>query len=114
MNLKDFAKNLKKGNTITFMEGRTKGDLAEIIDKQLTLKNFAFLKNEEGEYAVFIVNEIPDTFYFGGTVITDNLKSLENAGYKEEIIEVGLPIKVYSKRSKNKKTYYGLDLFPDD
>lgn len=114
MNLRDFAKNLKKGNTISFMEGRTKGDLGELVDVTVTIKNFAFLKNEEGEYAVFIVNERPDNFYFGGMVITDNLKSLENAGYKDEIIEVGLPVKVYSRKSKNKKTYYGLDLCPDD
>ena len=114
MNLKDFAKKLNEGNSIPFMSGRTKGDLQEIANKTLILRNFSFIKNEDGEYSVFIVDEIPDSFYFGGMVITDVLKSLELNGYKDEIIETGLPIKVYSRKSKNKKNYYGLELCPEE
>ena len=113
MNLYDFAKNLNEGNSIKFMEGRTKGELEEIIDKNLTLENFSFLNNNETEYAVFIVREIPDTFFFGGLVITDNLKKLEAEGFKDEIIENGLPVCVKERKSKTKKTYYTMEFFPE-
>lgn len=113
MDLKDFTRKLNEGNSIPFMEGRTKGELDEIIDKNVTITNFAFLKNDEGDYAVFVVKEIPDSFYFGGLVITENLKKLEEEGYKAEIEEKGLPVCVRVKKSKNKKTYYMLEFYPE-
>lgn len=113
MNLRDFTKKLNEGNSISFMEGRTKGELDEILDKSVTLADFAFLKNDDGEFAVFVVKEIPDSFYFGGLVITENLKKIEEAGFKEEVIKLGLPLAVRSKKSKNKKTYYMLEFYPE-
>lgn len=113
MSLKDFTKKLNEGNSIPFMEGRTKGDLAEIKDNILTISDFAFLKNEEGDYVVFIVKEIPDSFYFGGMVITDNLKAIENEGYKEEVQKEGLPCKITARKSKSKKTYYAIEFYPE-
>lgn len=114
MNLKDFTKKLSEGNSISFMEGRTKGDLEEITNKNVTLSDFAFLKNDEGEYAVFIVKEIPDTFYFGGLVITENLRRLEEEGFKAEIEKNGLPVCVKTRKSKNKKNYYLFEFFPEN
>lgn len=113
MSLKDFTKKLNEGNSIPFMEGRTKGELDELVEKNVTITNFAFLKNDEGDYAVFVVKEIPDSFYFGGLVITENLKKLEEEGYKEEIEANGLPVCVKSKKSKNKKNYYMLEFYPE-
>ena len=113
MSLRDFAKNLNEGNSIKFMEGRTKGDLSEIADKNVTINNFNFLKNEEGEYAVFTVAEIPDSFYFGGLVITDSLRKIEEEGYKEEVEKVGLPVIISQRKSKNKKLYYAVEFYPE-
>ena len=113
MDLRDFTKKLNEGNSIPFMEGRTKGELTELVDKNVTLRDFAFLRNDEGEYAVFVVDEIQDSFYFGGMVITENLKLLENEGYKEDIKNNGLPVKVFSRKSKNKKNYYGFIFCPE-
>ena len=114
MSLRDFAKKLNEGITIKFMEGRTKGELEEIKDKNLTINNFAFLKNEEGEYAVFTVAEIPDSFYFGGLVITDYLKKIEaEEGLKEEVEQQGLPVLITQRKSKNKKLYYAIEFYPE-
>ena len=113
MGLRDFAKKLNEGITIKFMEGRTKGELEEIKDKNLTINNFAFLKNEEGEYAVFTVAEIPDSFYFGGLVITENLKKIEEEGLKEEVEKEGLPVLISQRKSKNKKLYYAIEFYPE-
>ena len=113
MSLKDFTKNLKEGNSIKFMEGRTKGDLSEIEGKNVTINNFAFLRNDEGEYAVFTIKEVADTFYFGGMVITDNLKQIEAEGYKEEVEKEGLPVCISARKSKNKKTYYACEFYPE-
>lgn len=113
MRLKDFAKKLNEGNSIKFMEGRTKGELEEIKDKVLTINNFSFIKNEDGEYAVFTVAEIPDSFYFGGLVITDNLKKIEEEGLKEEVEKEGLPVLINQRKSKNKKLYYSIEFYPE-
>lgn len=113
MGLKEFTKKLNEGNSIEFMSNRTKGELSEIIDVLLTITDFAFLKNDDGDYAVFIVKEIPDSFYFGGLVITENLKTLEDNGFKAEIQKDGLPCKITARKSKNKKTYYAIEFYPE-
>lgn len=113
MSLRDFAKKLNEGNSIKFMDGKTKGELEEIKDKVVTINHFDFIKNEEGDYAVFTVAEINDSFYFGGLVITENLKKIESEGLKPDVEKEGLPCIITSRKSKNKKTYYSVEFYPE-
>ena len=77
--LKDRVKEL--GNSLPIMEDREKGVLDNIMNQPLTITDFGFLKDEKNEeYVVFIVKEDEHNFYFGGSVLTQDLQSLQEDG----------------------------------
>lgn len=98
------------------MEGKEKGELEEIIDKEFTLDTFSDTVNGEGEVLIsFNVKEIPDKFFFAsGTLkdfICDNITDNEDivrldGGYQfapsDGIVSVTYEGK---KQSKNKRMY---------
>ena len=86
---------------LPFMEGREKGDTATLLGLISTIADYGFLKgDDQREYAVFITRENSKEFYFGGTVLTDQLQQLEAEGYHETIVEEGLPFLMTEKKSK--------------
>lgn len=100
---------------LPFMDGRDKGDTKELLGQDSTIVEYGFLPNEAGEtYAVFIVKERSDKFYFGGTVITDRLLKLEQEGYHEAIVAEGLPIRMSEKKSRNNRNFINVVFFPED
>lgn len=99
---------------LPLMEGREKGDTAELLGQVSTISDFGFLPNENGEaYAVFVVRERSGKFYFGGTVLTDRLTRLEQEGYHDAIVEEGLPMLMTEKKSKNKRSYTNVEFYPE-
>ena len=103
--LKDRAKEFSV--QLPFMDGRDKGDAKELVGQVTTIVDYGFLKGdatEEGnanrDYACFIVKEHSDKFYFGGTVLTDQLQQLEAEGYHDDIVTEGLPMLMTEKKSK--------------
>lgn len=115
MSLKDRAKEFSI--LLPFMEGKEKGDIDRIIDTPVTIKQFGFLvdsgENGDKEYVCFTVEEDPQNFYFGGQVLTENMKELEADGYTEEIEKDGLPILLGKKKSKNKREYTTVTFYPE-
>ena len=100
---------------LPFMEGRDKGETKELLGTVNTIIEYGFLPNDNGEaYACFIVKERPGKFYFGGSVITDRLTQMEAEGYHEEIVELGLPVLMTEKKSKNNRTFTNVVFFPED
>lgn len=100
---------------LPFMEGRNKGETKELIGTVNTICEYGFLPNEQGEhYAVFIVKERPDKFFFGGTVLTDRLMTLDQEGYHEEIVEEGLPMLMTEKKSRNNRMFTNVVFNPED
>ena len=100
---------------LPFMEGREKGDTAELLGQDSTITQYGFLPNEAGEvYAVFTVKERSDKFYFGGTVLTDRLIKLDQDGYRAEIEAEGLPVRMNNKKSRNNRTFVDVIFFPED
>jgi hypothetical protein len=71
------------------------------------------MKDEDKEYVVFTIKEDPQYFYFGGQVLTDNMKALDNDGYGDEIRKDGLPVFFDTKKSKNKREYTTVEFYPD-
>lgn len=99
---------------LPFMDGREKGDSKELVGQVSTIRDFGFLKGDDDrEYAVFIVDERSKTFYFGGTVLTDQLMQLEAEGYHEEIASEGLPMLMTEKKSKNNRSYVNVEFYPE-
>ena len=91
MGLKEKMLKMNNNEGIKFMSERTKGDIHELIGQKVTIKDYDFLTGDNGDYVVFIVDEIKDSFYFGGSVLTNNLKAL-SAEDKEEVRANGLPV----------------------
>lgn len=113
MSLREAAKALQ--NSLPFMEGREKGDMKRITNMNCTIRDFGFLQDDKDkEYVCFVIDEDPQTFYFGGQVLTDNMKELENLGYREAINKEGLPTFFGIKLSKNKREYTTVTFYPDE
>ena len=116
MNLKKTLKDRAKEFSVRlpFMDGREKGETRDLLGNVSTIIEYGFLPNEQGEaYAVFIVKERKDKFYFGGTVLTDRLTQLEAEGYHEDIYAEGLPMLMTEKKSRNNRTFTNVEFYPE-
>lgn len=112
MSVREKAEKMNSGKGIEFMEGRTKGNIKDLLDTVVTVKDFAFLTSDDGKYVVFIIDGDEDNFYFGATVMTQNFLEFE-AGEIEEIKECGLPILLYEKKNKKEsRTYTAIEFYP--
>ena len=110
--LRDRAKEFS--TILPFMEGRDKGDAKELIGQVSTITDYGFFKNEDGgDYVVFITRERSKTFYFGGSVLTDQLTQLEAEGYHDAIVDEGLPMLMTEKKSKNNRAYVSVEFYPE-
>ena len=99
---------------LPFMDGRNKGDAKELIGQVNTIIDYGFLKGEDDkEYVVFITAERKKKFYFGGTVLTDQMLQLEAEGYHDDILAEGLPVLMTEKRSKNNRAYVSVEFYPE-
>lgn len=112
MSLKEKAISMNSGKGIEFMEGRTKGETEELLEKTITIRDYAFITGTDGEYVVFIIDEDPKTFFFGGKVLTDNLKALTEVEH-EELKADGLPTYITQRTSKNKRKYIAVEFYPE-
>ena len=100
---------------LPFMDGRDKGDARELVGQISTITDYGFLKGDDNrEYAVFIVGERGNKFYFGGTVLTDQLQQLEAEGYHDDIVAEGLPMLLTERKSKNNRSYTNVEFYPED
>ena len=114
MSLKERMMSMNQNEGIPFMKGRTKGEVSELLGQVVTIRDFDFLDGQDGTYVVFIVDEIGDSFFFGGSVLTDNLKNL-SAEAKIECQNEGLPTLMEKRQSKKtKRTYTSVEFFPDE
>lgn len=110
--LKDRAKEFSV--QLPFMDGRDKGDAKELVGQVSTIIDYGFLKGDDNrEYVVFITKERKKTFYFGGTVLTDQMQQLEAEGYHDDIVTEGLPMLMTEKKSKNNRSYINVEFYPE-
>ena len=100
---------------LPFMDGREKGKTEELLSVVTTIRDYGFLPNERGEqYACFIVDEVPGKFDFGGSVLTDRLGKLDEEGYHDDVVELGLPMIMTEQRSRNGRTFTNVKFNPED
>lgn len=111
--LRDRAKEFS--TQLPLMTDRTKGDAAELLGHIVTVQDFGFLAGDNGhDYVAFIVDAEPKKFYFGGTVLTDQMHKLDDEGYGEEIRAEGLPMLLTERKSKNGRTYTNVEFYPGE
>lgn len=76
MNLKEIAKSMA---SVPAMDGKTKVDTAEIVNKEISIDHYDFCNSgkENGRYVVVNFKELPDRYYFGGTALTEIFEKFE-------------------------------------
>lgn len=113
-NINDLRLRTQKfNNALPFMEGREKGDFGKIKEIPLTIDDYGFLSDSGDEYIAFTVKEDKQTFFFGGMVLTEQVKTLDDEGYGDTIRSEGLPVIFTDKMGKNKRTYTAVTFFPE-
>lgn len=100
---------------LPFMDGREKGDTAELLGQVSTMDEYGFLPNEAGEnYVVFTVRERMNKFYFGGGVLTARMIELDQDGYRDAILAEGLPLLLTQTKSKKTgRSYVNVTFYPE-
>lgn len=111
--LRDRAKEMSA--QLPLMDGRDKGETSELLGQISTITDYGFLPNEAGEpYAVFIVKERANKFYFGGAVLTARLTDLDAEGYHDDIVKEGLPVLfTEAKGKKSNRKYTNVEFYPE-
>lgn len=97
-------------NGLPFMLGREKDTID--LGEKITIKEYGFLTGEDGEFICFIDNENDDKYFFGGSVLTEKFKQIENAFTQDEIqelLEEGIDIICREKKSKNNRKYVSVE-----
>lgn len=94
------------------LSNRSQVDTEAILDKKLTIKDFSLAKTKNGECAIVIFEELPDNFYFGGTVLTGILKEIGNDEFDmRELRKNGMQIKLFKSENKDKtRTYTNVEI----
>lgn len=68
--------DLNPSKGIPFMDGRDKGESADIVGKWLHIDDFGFIKGDNGEFAVVSFAEDAEHFYFMNSIITEMLQKV--------------------------------------
>lgn len=100
-----FSKFVNKG--IPFMDGRTKGNIASLVGEVLHIDEFGFIDTGDSAYSVIAFKEYPTAFFFGGAVLNDILKQVDEDGMRAELKEQAIKLKMV--KSKNGRNYMGVD-----
>ena len=102
----NYFKNLKQKG-IPFMEGREKGDIRDLLDKEIHIADFGFIRGDNGEYSVFITKEDDKNFYCAGMAVTETLRIIKEDGKRHELPEQ--PCKLIEVTSKSKRKYITIE-----
>ena len=98
-----YFSGLNGNKGIPFMEGRTKKDLTDVVNRQLHIEDYGFIQGDENEFAVICFEELPEFFYFGNAIITEALHQVDADGMKPMISSATV---IFSKRMSKKGREY--------
>lgn len=119
MSLRDKVVKMNKGSEgIPFMDGREKGK--EIpVGCIVNVDNYGFIKGDNGDYVVLSLKEAPEHFFFGGQVVTEKFKQLDEeltVGDRKELEAEGVPIMLTWKKAKGKngRDYMVVEFYPEE
>ena len=119
MNINELIKQAQEvtKSGLPFMDGREKLEVTgEVLNNILTVDDYGYLDGDDGEYVVISLKEYPKHFIYGGSVVTDAFKKLEEkigAENMAQLIQHGLTFRLSELISKNKRKYVRISLFPN-
>lgn len=100
-----------KGAGIPFMDNAEKLDMAQVCNAPLHITDYGFITGRNGRFAVLQFAELPNSFVFGGKVITDDLDEMQaDLGTKAETLKMLKDVTVtFTKEvSKTGNEYYAV------
>lgn len=103
------------GEGIPFMEGRTKVDIP--VGKGLHLKDYGFIKGDDAPFAVMLFEEYPENFMFGNSIVTDDIKTIEeDMGSKKQALDLlaGVSMEFNKRISKRGREYMSVVFIEDN
>lgn len=101
---------------LPFMEGKKPLKVeGALFNNILTVADYGYLEGEEGEYAVISLQDYPNNFIYGSSVVTQAFKQLDeklSADEREYVLGQGLTFRLTEVISKNKRKYTKIAFFP--
>ena len=97
-----------KNEGVPFMEGKTKGELQDVLNQKLHIDEFGFINGENGRFAVIHVKEYPEQFFFCNSVITEMLETVKEDG--QEALLATSAITFSKAVSKKNREYYTFEV----
>lgn len=119
MNINELIKQAQEvtKSGLPFMDGKEKLEVTgDVLGRVLTVDDFGYLDGDDGEYVVIAPKEYPKHFIYGGSVVTDAFKKLEEKMGNENmaaLIQHGITFKLTELVSKNKRKYIRISFFPN-
>ena len=119
MNINELIKQAQEvtKSGLPFMDGREKLEITgEVLNNILTVDDYGYLDGDDGNYVVISLREYPNHFIYGGSVVTDAFKKLEEkigAENMAQLIQHGLTFRLSELISKNKRKYIRISFFPN-
>lgn len=119
MNINELIKQAQEvtKSGLPFMDGREKLEITgEVLNNILTVDDYGYLDGDDGNYVVISLKEYPKHFIYGGSVVTDAFKKLEEkigAENMAQLIQYGLTFRLSELISKNKRKYVRISFFPN-
>ena len=119
MNINELIKQAQEvtKSGLPFMDGREKLEITgEVLNNILTVDDYGYLDGDDGNYVVISLKEYPKHFIYGGSVVTDAFKKLEEkigAENMAQLIQHGLTFRLSELISKNKRKYIRISFFPN-
>ena len=96
-----FDKFVRKG--IPFMEGREKGNLRDLVDKPLHIVDFGFIDGKDGKFAVMQFAEDGANFYFGNSIVTEMLETVEEDDMRDELAQQAIVFSLRVSKERNQE-----------
>lgn len=111
--LKEFLKAQKQVSPL--IEGKDKLETSDVAGQVITLRDFDLVAQSDGTYySVVLLEEYPDNFLFGGSVLTQLLvKALEEYdgnmdAVREEVGKEPIKFRIVSKKAKKPDPVTGM------
>ena len=93
------------GTVVELAKGREKGETKDLLGEVVTINNVEVVEMNDDTFVAFTVAEDKKKFYFGGTVLSNDLITLLNEGYGDAIRKESVKITLNEEKSKNNRTY---------
>lgn len=98
-------------NSTIDLEGKTQLKKDDILDNVFTIIDYSFARTSNGETSVILFKETPDNFLFGGKVITNLLKDIDNEPDAVKALkEEGLKVRFFNSTSRSGKDYINVEI----